>query len=1065
MSWLRGLIAAGVRNPVYAKMLVTVIVAGAVYAVHDLVRETYPEFSLDRVSVEVAYPGASPEEVEQGICLKVEESLEGLTGIRRVWSRAAANGALIMAELREDVADPRLVMLDIKDRVDRITTLPPEAERPVVAEVVVRHQVIHVAIYGDVPERAIKELAVEVKEELLAHALLSQVEWAGVRDDEITIQVSQEALLQYGLTLEAVAAIVAKDSLDVPAGTLRTRDEELTLRTTGQRYTAQEFEDLVVIAQPDGALIRLGQIATITDSFEESFKSGRFQGQPAAILEVYKTPDQDTSTIARIVREYVEHKRAALPAGLAMDVWADSSRQVDARIAMLAENGLFGMALVVFTLTLFLDFRISLCVAFGIPISFAGALMAMHWLGQSLNMITLFGLIMVTGLIVDDAIVIADSFRMRAAAGDPPALAAVNGAWEVAQPVLASSGTTVLAFLPLLFVVGIMGKFIAVLPVVVIAAIAFSTIEAFCILPSHLKHCLHTAGRPPERSGRLERFRIAMEAGIDWVIVRLYRPLVRRAVRARAITIGASLACLLAAAGAVLGGRVPFTLLPEIDGDMLRARIRFPQGVPVERAREAVRQIELAAARLNDRAILAHAGEDDLVRRVFSVVGEWSGWIDEEGSHLGEVLIELAPAEERRLDSQVALAAWAEQAGIVHDAIAVTFTRAQQGPTEKPLEIRLLGNDLDVLLAAAEQVATKLGEFAGVTGVEHDLQPGKREVRIELKPMARTLGVTVEALAQQLRSGFHGGEAVRVQRRHEEVRVQVRYPDAERKHLAELENMRVRGPNGSEIPFRELASVHLERGFANIFHQDGQRRVRITADVDERRANAEQVLAAMNADFLAALPQQYPGVTVRLEGQHAQMLESLRSLFAGQVLALVAIYAVLGAMLASYTQPFVILAAVPLGFIGAIVGHAVTGHDLTIMSVFGMVALSGVVVNDSLVLLDQINERIRAGRPVLEAVLASGELRFRAVLLTTLTTVAGLAPLLLERSTQAQTLIPMAVSLTFGLAFATLLTLVVVPSLFLVLSDVRRASRWLRRGGAYPSAEAVEPTGPAQSLG
>jgi multidrug efflux pump subunit AcrB len=1057
MSWLRSLIVAGVRNPVYANVLMVCLLVGGAVSARTLVVETYPEFSLDRISITVAYPGASPEEVEQNVARKVEEAIEGVPGIKRTWSRSEEDGVQIITELTEDVTSPDVVMLDIKDRVDRITSFPPEVERPVVTEFTVRTPVINLALHGQAMERTLKEIAAEIRQELLATGVVSQVEVTGARDYEIAIAVSRESLLRYGLTLEDVRAIVARNCRDVPAGTLRTDREEFTIRTTGQRYTAREFEDLVLIARPDGTLIRLGQVATITDGFEEEERYGRFDGQPAVMVEVFKTPAQDTNTIATAVRAYADRKRAALPDGLGLTVWADSSRVVNARIGMLVKNGVLGMLLVLVLLSLFLNPRVSFYVAAGLPVAFAGTFVVMHFLGQTLNMFTLFGLIMVTGILVDDAVVIADSFRGRVAAGDAPALAAVNGAQTVALPVLASSLTTIMAFAPLLFVVGIVGRLVEVLPIVVISAIVFSAVEAFCILPSHLQHCLHAVRDEGGQVKRAGRVRATIERWIDATIERVYRPITRRALRARGLTLCAAGASFVVVAGLVLGGRIPFTLLPQVDGDVFRAQVRFPHGMPFSATEQAVLRLERAALGLNQNADLKHAGKGPLVQNVFSSVGQWSGVLRRQGGRLGEVTIELKPAEVRRLNGDRILAAWAEATGPIENVVGLRFERAELGPTEKPIEIRLLHDDLDTLEAAADAVAAELAGYPGVSGIEHDLEPGKREVRIRLKPLARTLGVTVDDLAGQLRSGFYGGEAVRVQRGPDEVRVAVRFPDDQRRGLSDIENLRIAGAGGEEIPFHELAEFTIERGYAAISHQDGKRRVRILANVDERRANAERIVGTVERTFLRTLPQRYPGLRYVLEGQHAQIIESLDSLIAGFVVALVAIYAVLAAMLASYYQPVVIMAAVPLGFVGAVLGHAVMGYDMTIMSVFGMVALSGVVVNDSLVLLDQAKRLLAEGRSVFDAVLDAGAIRFRAVVLTTVTTIGGLAPLMFERSTQAQSLIPMAISLTFGLAVATVLTLVVVPALYLVVNDGRRVARWLWRGGAFPTPEAVEP--------
>ncbi|NLX13859.1 MAG: efflux RND transporter permease subunit [Phycisphaerales bacterium] len=1054
MSVLRGLIAAGVRNPVFANGLMICLLVGGVISGRGLVSETYPEFSLDRITITVPYPGASPNESERGVCVKIEQALEGLPSIKNIFSFANENGAFIIIELKKDVRDHRLAMLDIKDRVDRIDSFPAEVEKPLVTEMLIRQQVINLAIYGQASERAIKELALEIKDELVSRKGVAQIDLTGVREDEIAIELSREALLRYNLSLQEVAALVAKNCLDMPAGTLRTDAEELTLRTIGQRYTAQQFEDMVLIAQPDGTLIKLGQVARVTDGFAEDVRIGRFQGQPAALLEIFKTPKQDISVISAAVHDYVEWKRPQLPEQIQLGVWADNAREVQGRIDMLLKNGLQGMLLVAVVLTLFMDLRISFYVAMGIPISFAGALIAMHFLDQTLNMITLLGLIMVSGIIVDDAIVIADGYRIRVAAGDTPALAAINGSARMFLPVTASTSTTILAFMPLLFVVGIMGKFIAVLPLVVIFALTFSSVEAFAILPSHLQHCLR---RVQKRSWRTT-FRERIEQRIEYVVTRVYRPLARRAITARWLTLSTVFSLFVVMIGLWASGRPPFILLPEIDSDTLRARVRFPQGVPVSRTIQAVRQLEDAANRLSDRQLLPHKGDDneDLVRHAFSIVGEWSGFVEEHGSHICEVIIELLPSEKRRLNSAIIMAEWARLTGTIDDALSTTFTRIQSGPTEKALDVRLFGEDLEQLSNAADEVAAQYRQYAGVSDIETSLLPGKREVRIRLKPLAQTLGVTLDELAGQLRRGFYGGRAVRVQRGRDEVRVQVRLPDDERRSIADIENIRIQSSHRQDIPFRELAYMDIERGYASIDRQNGRRMVRVMANVDERYANAEKILRDMRGDFLHSLMSLYPSLEYRMEGQHAQISESLNSLFLGFILALVAMYAILAGMLASYYQPLVIMAAIPLGAIGALCGHLVYGYDLTIMSVFGLVALSGIVVNDSLVLLDQFNEDRAAGHPLLESILKAGEHRFRAVLLTTVTTIAGLAPLQFERSTQAQWMIPMAVTLSFGLGFATVLTLIVVPAIYLALFDLRRLFRWLWHGGPYPTFETMQ---------
>ncbi len=1053
MGFLRRIISGSVNNPVLANLLMLCALLAGVLSARHLVRETYPEFSLDRVSVDVDYPGAGPEEVEQGVCTKLEEAVQGVAGVKTVQSFAAENHGRLIAELHERTDDPARVLREIKDRVDRITTLPQETKIPIVTEEIVRSQVINVAISGEMPERTLHAVAQEVRDELLAHKEISSINISGIRNYEITLAISHEALQRYGLSFADVAAVVSRNTLDLPAGTLRTRNEEITLRTVGQRYNARDFEDLVLIARPDGTLVRLHQVATVTDGFEESTRWGRFNGQTAAMVSVYKTPKQDTSKIAALVRDYVSRKRTTLPEGIHLSVWGDTSPEIDARINMLINDGLTGMVLACVLLTLFLNLRLSWYVALGIPVSFAGSLIAMHLLGESLNMISLLGLIMVTGIVVDDSIIICDRFDVRVQAGDTPKVAALEGTADVALPVMGTAMTTTVAFLPLLFVSGIMGKLIAILPIVVIVSLIASQAEAFGVLPAHL---LHAAGGVHPKvdavHGRIRRF---VDRGVGGFLARLYRPLCRRATEARGLTLCVTLAVLVLLAGLMLGGRTPLVLFPEMDGNTLRARVRFPEGTSAQTTRAAVERIEQAAVALNTDAELKPAGSGPVVRQTFSIVGEHPGYVSAYGSNLAEVMIELMPTEQRQIDCTVIIDRWRRHIGEMPEAGSLVLARVQPGPTEKPLEIRLLGPDLQRLDQAADELQAKLVEFRGVYGIEHDLIPGKRELQISLKPAARSLGLTLEDLARQVRSGFYGGEAVRVQRGRDEVIVRVRYPDAERASLGDIEQMRVHTPRGDEIPFREVADVRMVRGYAAIEHQNGKRRCRVMADVDPRTANAEQIVSALQASYLPELAARHE-IETTVEGQHAQIVESVGSLWDGFLIAMLANYALLAGMLRSYLQPLVIMSAVPLGFVGALFGHWVMGYDLTLFSLFGMVALSGIVVNDSLVLVDQVNLLVRAGTPIVEAVRQTGEARFRAVVLTAISDVVGVLPLICDRSTQAQSLIPMAISLAFGLMVGTVLTLVVVPALYLLVNDAKRAMHWLRHGGPYPSAEAVE---------
>ena len=1057
---MRGPLAAMARNGVFANLLAVSLLVAGINAATSLPRETFPETAVDHVLVTVPYPGASPGDIEPSVCVKVEQAIQGIPGIWEVSSYSEENQGLIVAAVDPRILPTAEVLRQIQDRVRAITTLPPQTEQPSTTEVVVRSAVISVGVHGDAPYRAVQRVAEQIRDDLLAIPEISQVGVSGARLYEIAIQLSEEALNRYGLTLQGLMETIAQGSLDVPAGVIRTQREEISVRTIGQRFTAHDYQDLVVLAQPDGTSVRLGQIAEVRDTVEETPVFGRVNGQPGMMVHVAKTSTEDTIQIARRVREYVSTSTPGLPEGIRLSVWGDAARDIDARLKMLLSNAISGMVLVVVCLLVFLDLRSSISVTLGIPVAFAGAFMAMQALGITLNMISLMGLLMATGMIVDDAIVIAESVRERVRGGLEPLLAAVEGTRRVWVPVVMSSVTTIVAFTPLMYVEGVMGKLIFALPVVVSMSLVASAVEAFMILPAHLNEWSGPvkSDAPLGRRARVRRF---LDARIDGFIERKYGPVLRAACRGRAVVASACAVAVLVCVGLIVGGHTPFVLFPKIDGNTLRARVRFPEGTPIEACEQTVARIEQAAFALNDDEELLPATPGKLVEQVYAVAGEWADFIPLRDSSLCEVSVELMPAEFRQLDCAKIIEHWRRGIGEVPDALLVAITRQELGPTEKPIEIRLLGEDLDTLRSAADELSAKLDTFAGVFDIEDDLLPGKRELQVTLKPAASNLGLSVAWVASQIRQGLYGGEAVRLQRGRDEVKVMVSLASEDRRSISALENLRIRTPQGREVPFAEVADLRSVRGFSRISRQDGLRRARVYADVDERYANAEQIVQNLQAGFLPELDRRFPGVTYLLDGQRKRIEESMSSLLRGFAVAMVAMFALIGTVLRSYAQPIIIMTAIPLGFVGAIFGHAVMGRDLTLMSVFGAVGLAGVVVNDSLVLIDRINENVRQGKSVFEAVVDGGLSRFRAVILTTVTTVAGLFPLLLERSSQAQSLIPMAISLVFGLSLATVLTLLIVPVLFLLVNDGKRFVRWLVLGGVYPRPEQVERDAPA----
>jgi len=706
-------------------------------------------------------------------------------------------------------------------------------------------------------------------------------------------------------------------------------------------------------------------------------------------------------------------------------------------------------------LLLFMDIPFALAVALGIPVSFAGALVTLGFTGATLNMISLLGLLMATGIIVDDAIVISDSVWSFRRQGLAPDLAAVKGTLHVASPVLMASATTIVTFVPLMYVEGVMGKLIYVLPVTVIAAIVASALEAFAILPAHLCEwpgLLKSSARP----SMIRRVREGLDRWIDRFIYGFFARMLRQCLHRRAVVLGAALAAFSICVGLVLGGRAPFVLFPAVDSNLVRARVQFPDGTPIDVSQAAVDRIEAAARGLNERPDLKPKSPGNLVAQIYSDVGEWPDYVPKRSSSLCETSIELMRAEERRVDVAKVIEAWREGIGDIPGAVSMIITREQLGPTEGAIEIRLLGDNLDELRLAADDVIAELRTYDHVFNIGDDLTPGKRELQVTFKPSARNLGLTVSELASQMRQGLYGGEALRLQRGADEVKVMVSYADRDSKSLAAIENLRIRTHTGAEIPFTEVAETRLVRSYSAITRQAGTRLCRIKADIDERFANAEQIISSMNAKFLPELDRRYAGVRYLLDGQRKRIDESLRSLVRGACVAAVVMFALLGTILRSYLQPVIIMIAIPLGAIGAIFGHLLLGYDLTLMSAFGVVALSGIVVNDALVLIDQINRNVAEGMNILDSVIDACQTRFRAVILTTVTTVCGLLPLIAERSSQALPLIPLAITIAFGELFGTVLTLIVVPAMFVIVNDVKRFAHWLRFGGDYPAPETVE---------
>ena len=1040
---MNGAIRWMANHHVAANLLMLVFVVGGLILAPKVKQEVFPEVSLDWISVSVPYPGAGPEEVEEGILLKIEENLTGVDGIKQLKATASEGVGTVLAEVQEGM-DPDKVLQDVRSEVDRITTFPLDAEKPVISKLLNRLEVISVVVYGDLAERSLREHAEAIRDELLTYPQITQVDLGGVRPYEISIEIPEQQLRRYNLTLEQVAQRVRKASLDLPGGTIRTEGGEILLRTKERRYFGPGYADIVMVNQPDGTEVRLGDIARVRDTFAETDTSATFDGKPAAMIKIFRVGDQKPTEISELVKRFVEEKSINLPPSVKLATWNDTSELFESRMNLLLKNAALGLVLVFLVLGLFLEIRLAMWVMLGIPIAFFGTLFFMPALGVSINMISLFAFILALGIVVDDAIVVGENVYEHRQRGIPYLPAAVAGAQEVGVPVVFSILTTVAAFAPLLFIRGTMGKFIGVIPVVVITILLMSLVESLFVLPAHL-----AMGRRREAAGgvlgRIDHLRRRFGGMLDRFIAGPYRRILDVCLRHRYVTLAAAVACLFLAVGVVKGGIIKFTFMPEVDGDVITASLQMPPGTPVAETARVERLIEQKAMETVTEFDGRIPAQPTVLRHFYAVVGGTlaeggpGGAVGEKsGAHLAGMALFLTKSEERGIPASDITTAWRKKVGEVPGVESIVF-KSNLVRMGANIDIQMAHESFAVLSEAAERLKTELSSYPGVGDVEDSYSRGKRELKIRLKPEARTLGVTEEGLGRQIRGAFYGAEALRLQRGRNEVKVMVRYPEQDRRSLWNLEAMRIRTPEGGELPLDRAAMVEEGRGYAEIKRTDRKRVINVSASVDSKTANAQEILAELRPGILAELQHDYPGLTFNMEGEEKERRDSMASMVSGFQLALFAIFALLAIPFRSYSQPLIIMAAIPFGVVGAVGGHLLMGYDLSILSIFGIVALAGVVVNDSLLLIDRINQNRReGGNNLLEAILDAGQRRFRPILLTSLTTFFGLAPMIMERSVQAQFLIPMAISLGFGIMFATGITLLLIPALYMALEDIRR---------------------------
>ncbi len=1025
-------------NHVAANLLMLfLLLAGALTGL-TMKLEVFPEASLDRVNISMTYFGASPAEVEEGIVRKIEESVAGLAGIKKIDSTAMEGYGNVSIEVMKGW-DLSSLLDEVKAEVARINTFPEDAEEPVVRELIRKDRVIFLVVYGDASEWTLKHLAERIRDDITNLKGVTLAEFIGVRKGEIHIEISESNLCQYGLTLGGVADNVRKASLDLPAGRVKSKGGEVLLRTKGRRYYAGDYGDVAVLTRTDGTQVTLAEIAVIRDGFEDLDLFARFQEKPAALIQIFRVADQNALKVAKTVKDYVEEIRPGLPVGVDISFFADRSKILNSRIWLLLKNLIIGLMLVIISLGVLLNIRLAFWVTLGIPISFMAGLMLLPQFNVSINMVSLFAFIMVLGIVVDDAIIIGDNIFRKSEEGLPPLEAATEGAMEVGRPVIFSVLTTIVAFWPLLLGGGFLGKMMRHLPIVIILVLIGSLVESLYILPAHLARSkgLFTAKtRKNKREKRASRW-------LNWIIRVPYAGLLDVCLRWRYATLSFGIALLILTFGVWKAGWIKFVYFPKVEGDTLECRLTMPAGTSAKRTEDVVAHLEQTA-----RDVLAGYDGDrpqdapPLCEYTISLVG-WQQGRRDLGGNLANIWIQLPEEQYRGVSTKKLTKLWREQVGNIPDVESIDF-RGEMTSAGKAVEVHLSSDDSEALTLAVGDLKQEIAGYPGVSDVSDSFLRGKKELQLKLKPTARSLGLTLNDLSRQVRHAFYGCEALRLLRDRDEVKVLVRYPESERNSLKYIERMRIRTSDGTEIPFGQVADVKMQQGYAAI--QRGQRRriVKVMADVDQSVTNANELRTDLEKRYLPELSALYPGIQYTMEGEGKEQKESLEDVYKGFAVALFCIYALLAIPFKSFTQPFIIMAAIPFAFVGAVAGHLLMGLNLSLLSLFGMVGLTGVVVNDSLVLIHATNRIRNQGLKAGDAITRGAAIRFRAIVLTSLTTFAGLTPLLLEKSLQAKFLIPMAVSLGFGVLFATGVTLVLIPCGYMILEDIHNSFKAIK---------------------
>ncbi|GAA5190202.1 efflux RND transporter permease subunit [Ferrimonas gelatinilytica] len=1049
-----------VRHPTAANLLMALLLLVGLMSLGQIKRETFPEFKFNTIAASIVYPGATALQAEQNLCLRMEDAVDGLSDVRESHCQASEGAASLRLKM-EDRADMTRSLIDVQTRIRAIKDFPSEIEPPVVEQLEFTEPVVDVAISADLPLPQLKAYAEELKRRLKVDGGVALVDVAGFSNHLLRVELTESALRRHGLSVGEVAQAVRRQNVMMPAGNLETADRNLMLRFDERRTTADSLRQMVVASSAEGGQVRLGEIATITDTFELEEAKTLFDGKPAAVLKISKNREEDAMRVKARVSDFIAAERLRAPEGITLVLSNDLSSLVRDRLTMMVENGLQGIVLVFLVMWLFFSLRYSFWVAAGLPVAFLGGLYLMSLLGLSINIMSLVALLMAIGILMDDAIVIAESIAAHLEQGVPVEQATVDGVKRVLPGVLSSYFTTICIFGGMLFLDGQMGAVLGDVPRVLLLVLSISLLEAFLILPAHLAHSLRPANRSAAGARRVapKRWRLWVPMGRHWqalqqraVTFKLnfnaafdhFRrarlvPAVRWAVARRYGFVGSILGLLLASIALVAGGAVKFTGFPELDGDVAEARVIMPPGAPLHRTEAVVAELSAAAGRVAERYSANVEGGESLIRHRAEQFN-FNMDAGESGPHVATVRLDLLGSDRRNSRIEDFLADWRDEVGELPEPISLVFSQPMHGPSGRAIELRLRGDDLDQLKAVSLEVQHYLGQFQGVHNLLDDTRPGKEELLVRLRPGAHSLGVNGQLIADQLRSAYYGSLADEIQLGPENLRVMVQLDRSEAADLNRLARFPVTLADGQQVPLTSVAEISWHRGYVRIQRYDGLRSVTMMGSVDQRLANGAEIRRQLLSEKVPELQARYPGVRFGVEGAARNNQETGNSMMRGFLIGLFGIFAILSVQFRSYREPVVVMVAIPLALIGVLWGHWLTGYDLSMPSIMGFISLAGVVVNDAILLVQYIRHHLTEGRPVLEAVVDASRDRFRAVFLTSLTTAVGLLPLLLEPSLQAQVVKPMVVAIVFGILASTLLVLFMIPCAYAILAD----RGWLR---------------------